>query len=417
MNPALMRGLAGLAWMVSVFSVWASQKTFAADPAHLFGALQMSAEHRAIGREAGWRVAVVPVSWDRFEPKPGVFDEKYIGELAKKKADLRRMGYKLQMDPGVQYPPPWVFELPQGRYRNQFGDLFVSRQPGANLPNVVFNAGVRKHVADYLGGIFARLGNDWDFVRLGCAKFGELNFPDCRFNGHTNCYWAFDDLAQGKAPGLAEGIPPCPVPGWVPGASSPEHASAQNFAGWYLDCLKNYQDWQIATVRRWYAGDVCLLYGSWGLRPGWIEEAVRGDLAGASPCERNGEIQQGFDWARMIGGIRDARAIVYCTWIDGTIKNRDIADDNSPDPARWSPVHWQASLARANPLSLRVWGENTGRNNREAMRITFERVRRFDLMGVMWAFDGELFADPNPEGYATFADYSEFIRGDSRGTK
>jgi hypothetical protein len=116
----------------------------------------------------------------------------------------------------------------------------------------------------------------------------------------------------------------------------------------------------------------------------------------------------------MIGSIRDPRAIVYCTWMDGTIGNRDIADDNSADPSRWSPVHWQASLARANPLHLRVWGENTGHNNDEAMRITFERIRRFDLMGVMWAFDPELFADPNPEHYATFADYSEFILGESK---
>jgi hypothetical protein len=77
-------------------------------------------------------------------------------------------------------------------------------------------------------------------------------------------------------------------------------------------------------------------------------------------------------------------------------------------------VHWQASLARANPLHLRVWGENTGHNNVDAMRITFDRVKRFDLMGLMWAFDSELFADPNPQRYATFADYSRFILSGSR---
>ena len=130
MNPVLMRVTTGVAWIVSVVSVWASPKTFAAEPARVFGSLQMSAEHSAIGRDAGWRVAVVPVSWDRFEPKPGVFDENYIRELARKMSDLRKLGYKLQMDPGVQYPPAWVFELPQGRYKNQFGDLFVSKEPG-----------------------------------------------------------------------------------------------------------------------------------------------------------------------------------------------------------------------------------------------------------------------------------------------
>ena len=78
-----------------------------------------------------------------------------------------------------------------------------------------------------------------------------------------------------------------------------------------------------------------------------------------------------------------------------------------------SPVHWQYTLAQANPLRLRVWGENTGHNNREAMRITFERIKRFNLMGLMWAFDSELFADPNPEGRATFTDYLKFIQADS----
>jgi hypothetical protein len=204
------------------------------------------------------------------------------------------------------------------------------------------------------------------------------------------------------------------VPGWIPGVSSPDHAAAKRFIEWYLECLNNYQQWQIATVRRSYAGDICMLYGSWGLRPGWGEKAVDGDLGGSTSCERNGELEQGADWARMIGSIRDPRVIVYCTWMDGTIKNRDIADDDNSDPSRWSPVHWQATLARSNPLHLRVWGENTGHNSRSAMQITFERIRRFDLMGVMWAFDPELFANPNSEGYATFADYSDFILADGR---
>jgi len=114
----------------------------------------------------------------------------------------------------------------------------------------------------------------------------------------------------------------------------------------------------------------------------------------------------------MIGGINDPKVIVYCTWVDGTLKNRDISDDNGADPAHWSPVHWQSSLASANPLKLRVWGENTGGNNPGAMRLAFQKVKRFGLMGLMWAFDRELFANPNPEGFATFADYLQCIHGD-----
>jgi hypothetical protein len=403
-----------LAWMSAVFFAALCPKNSLAQVPGLYGSLEMAPRHFVICRQAGLKVAVVAVSWERFEPAPGAFDDKYIETLASEKEQLRKLGYQLQLDLGVQYPPGWLGERPAGRYTNQFGDSFVSTQPGANLPNVVFNAGIRQRLADYLGEIFEKLGADWDFVRLGCARYGELNYPQTKYKGHDNCYWAFDDLAQGRTPGLPEGIPPCPVPGWLPGTPSANHAAARKFIEWYLDALENYQNWQIATVRRWYAGDICMLYGSWSVRPGWLDNAVDGDLGGGTPCERNGEIQQGFDWARMIGGITDPRVIVYCTWIDGTIGNRDIADDNSPDPARWSPVHWQASLARANPRHLRVWGENTGQNNLAAMRLTFERIQRFNLMGVMWAFDRELFADPNPAGYATFSDYSKLIRAEDR---
>jgi hypothetical protein len=375
----------------------------------LYGVLQTTLEHAGAGRDIGLRVALVSVSWDRFEPKPGSINQAYVAEVLAKKQALRKLGYKLQIDLGVQYAPEWVSELPNGRYQNQFADRFRTKQSGESVPNVVFNSEVRRHMAAYFGEVFARLGVDWDYVRLGCSQYGELNYPHAKFGDHVNCYWAFDDLAQGKAPGLPEGMSPCPVPGWIPGAPSPRHQSARQFIEWYLDGLRNYQDWQIATVRHWYPGEICMLYGSWGQRPGGLEAAINGDLGGGTSQERNGEIQQGFDWPRMIGSIQDPLVIVYCTWMDGTLNNRDICDDNSADPARWSPVHWQASLARANPLHLRVWGENTGRNNRAAMQLTFDRIKRFDLMGVMWAFEGELFVNPNPAGYATFSDYAAFI--------
>ena len=192
---------------------------------------------------------------------------------------------------------------------------------------------------------------------------------------------------------------------------SPGHDSARKFIEWYLDALRNYQAWQIATLRRDYPGDICMLYGSWGQRPGWLAAAVDGDLGGLTAPERNSEIQQGFDWPRMIGDIKDPKVIVYCTWVDGTLANGDLADDESADVTRWSPVHWQASLANANSLKLRVWGENTGSNNRDAMVLSFQRMKRFGLIGLVWAFERDLFAKPNPHGFATFNDFREMIRG------
>ena len=376
----------------------------------LCGALGGSLQHAAAGRQAGWRVAMVSVQWRRFQPQPGTIDEAYVQEVRHRKEVLCQLGYRLQLDLGVQYAPGWVFALKHGRYRNQYGGAFETRESGWDLPNVVFNAEVRRALAGYFAEVFGRLGRDWDYVRLGCAACGELNFPQHNFAGRTNCYWGFDNLAQGKAPGLAPGRSPCPVPGWKPGTVSPGHASARAFAQWYLESLAHYQDWQISTVRRWFDGDLCLLYGSWGLRPGWLEAGVAGYLKVTTPAERNGEIQQGYDWERMVRRLKDPKVIIYCTWLDATLQNQDQSDDASAQEARWSPARWLCHLAGQHPLKLRVWGENTGHNNRAVMRRTFDRVKQFHLMGVMWAFEPELFAAPNPHHYATFADYAELIR-------
>jgi hypothetical protein len=56
-------------------------------------------------------------------------------------------------------------------------------------------------------------------------------------------------------------------------------------------------------------------------------------LAGQTPPEKNGEIQRGFDFARFIGGTRDPRVGVHCTWLDA---DPSWSDETSPDPVRWS---------------------------------------------------------------------------------
>jgi len=380
-------------------------------PAHAaprcFGVLQGTLEHAAEGRRAGWNVAVISLAWDAFEPVAGQVDEGYVKQMAEKARIFRELGYRLQLDPGTQYPPGWIFDLPQARYRSQSGQLFESAEPGKHIPNYVFNRAVRERSAAYLEQIFQRLGTNWDWVRLGGGFYGEVNFPSHRFQDKDNCYWAFDDLAQGKAEGLAQGVKVCPVPGWIPGTPSPDHESARVFLDWYLGSLQNFHDWQIATVRQWYSGDLCLMYGSWGIRPGGIELALTNDLDGSSQPERVGELQSGYDWKRMIGGIRDPKVIVYCTWIDAPEKD---CDDLGKNPSRWSPVHWQAWLAAENPLQLRVWGENTGRGDLAAMRLTFARAGEFQLMGVLWAFENELFSQSEPEPFASFEDLSGCIR-------
>lgn len=375
----------------------------------LYGTLQGSLERAETGRKAGWNVAVISLAWDALEPSPSQVDDAVVRRVADQARAYRKLGYRLQLDLGIQYPPGWLFDLPHARYRNQFGVEYRSAEPGRRMANFVFNQALRDRLAVHMENVFTRLGTDWDWVRLGGGLYGEVNFPLHRHEGKSNCYWAFDALAQGREAGLADGLKPCPVPGWLPGEASPGNRSARQFLDWYHGCLQNYHDWQIAAVRRWYAGDLCMLYGSWGIRPGWNEAAIRTHLDGSSPAEKNGEIQTGYDWARLIGGLRDRRVIVYCTWLDAPPKD---CDDVGRNPERWSPARWLSSLADTHPLKLRKWGENTGTGTgtRAAMATTFARIEQNTMMGVLWAFEPDLFAEPHRRGLATAADFAEFIR-------
>ncbi|MFA6285899.1 MAG: hypothetical protein WC661_00840 [Opitutaceae bacterium] len=347
------------------------------------GVLQATPAQAPALADAGVTLVVLGVSWENFEPTAGTPNPAYIRQL---RADLdayRRANLQVVLDPGIQYPPAWLFTLPDSRYQNQYGSLYADRASGKNIANTVFNAAVRARYAFHLAALFRELGVDFFAVRLGGGWYGELNYPDTTYAKHPNCYWAFDPIAQGAKPGLPAGLTACPVPGWKPGDASPGHASARRFLDWYLASLQNYHDWQIATVRHLYPGPLMMMYPSWGIRPGQLEPAVAADLAGTTSPEKNGEIQRGFDFARFIGGIRDPQVWVHCTWLDA---NPAWSDETSPDPARWSPVHYLAFLARQHTPALTLSSENTGGGGPEILRLCAERSRAYDVKTLFWAF-------------------------------
>lgn len=368
--------------------------TGALHAAPAIGVLQPDPRHAAELATSGVTQVVLSVSWERFQPEPRVLDKAYVATLRAHTDAYRAAGLSVTLDLGLQYPPAWLFRQPHARFVNQHGDVFIDPSPGMNVPNAVFNSLIRERQTDYVAALFKQLGTDWAAVRLGGGWYGELNYPPRDFAGKSNCYWAFDDLAQGRAHGLPDGISPCPVPGWRPGDPSAGNDSARRFADWYLDSLQNYHDWQIALVRRYYAGPLQMMYPSWGIRPGQLAAAVKGDLAGKTPPEKNGEIQRGFDFARFIGGIRDPLVWVHCTWID---TNPAWSDDTSADPVRWSPPKYLAHLARAHTPPLRVSAENTGGGGPAALQLSAERVRQLDLDAFYWAFCPDLFDGTAPE--------------------
>ncbi len=370
----------------------------AAEP-RWFGTLQHDPAHLAALQAQGITATVLEVGWNRWQPAPGTRDDAYVAQVRDRLRVLRAAGMAVSLDLGMQYPPAWIFDLPNSRFRNQHGDDFADPAPGMNGVNAVFNQALRERQAAYAGEVFASLGHDFALVRLGWGWYSELNFPKAAYAGKTNCYWAFDDLAQGRAAGLPPGIPPCPVPGWKPGGTSADHDAARRFANWYVDALRDYHDWQIATVRTLHPGHLAMLYPSWGLRPGQLDAAIAHDLDG-SQAAQHGDLAMGEYWPRMVGGIRDPGVVVYSTWLDAP-----FGDDRSPDPAQWCPMRWLSALAF--PVGLAVAGENTGRNDAAALARCIERARDLHLLGMFWAFEGELF-DGRP-GHATLAEYGAAI--------
>jgi hypothetical protein len=357
--------------------------------AGLYGALQDDPSRWTQERAAGLNVTVLEVPWSQYEPRQDAFDAGCIGRLKQRLAAARTAGFRVVLSPGWQYPPAWIFTLPHSRYVNQYGDTFADPAPGMAGFNAVFNQAVRVRQAIFLRRLVADLGTDFLAVRLGGGWYNELNYPPNRYQGQLNCYWAFDDLAQGRLPGLPAGVSPCPVPGWLPGAAAATAGvdnPARSFVNWYLDSLQNYHDWQIATARSCFAGALVMLYPSWGIRPGQLDAAIADHLAGRTRAEVSGDVARGIDYARFVGGITDPKVVVYSTWLDAHTGN-----DVGADPDHWEPIHYLSFLALKNPRHLQVWGENTGGNDAAAMAFSFEQARRYHLPGLLWAFDRELY--------------------------
>jgi len=368
------------------------------------GILQNTKQHLTSNREAGVQVAIVEIGWNRAEPAQGQFSETYFNEVREKLQEYRALGYKIVIDFGFQYPPDWIFDLPHSRYVDQHGNHFKSATIGENIPNAVFNQAIRDHQEAYLRQVFREIDDDFLFVRLGWMKYGEIAFPVHRYEDNANCYWGYDALAQGEVRGLPPGIERCPVPGWRPGQTSPDHRDALVFLAWYHGALQNYHDWQLATARKYTDVPLAMLYPSWGTRPGSVNNAVQHDLDGSTSPEINGEIQRGLDFERFISGIRDTNVIVYCTWLDS---NPTFSRDDGLDRTAWSPSHYLAVLSAEHDPSLPVWAENTGGGDLKVLDLCAERIKAYGYAGFFWAFESDLYDGVPPE----IGDYGVFLGG------
>jgi hypothetical protein len=358
---------------------------------YFWGLIKDDGTHLTDERAAGIGVKVIRISWKDFYPHEGVPDPAYITATQGQFDRLRTAGFGIILELGIQDTPSWLHATyPNASYVDQYGDVYSGNgQPDSGDANAIFNPTVHTLLARYMHDVFAAFGTDFYAVRLGGGHWGELTYPTASYNGHTNCYWAYDANARAQSP----------TPGWIPGQDSP-HGEAVSFANWYLNRLVDYQNWQITTLRQNYGGPIMMLYPGWGIRPGQLDRAVAGNLGGSTSPEINGEVQTGTDYARQIAAITDTNTIVYTTWLDAP-----FGDDASANPDDWRPVHYLVSLAAAHRPALRVAGENTGQGSPSQLRFAAAQMKAYGLAGMVWCQESELYSGQ----YATIGDYRDTI--------
>jgi hypothetical protein len=330
--------------------------------------------------DRGVRAVLVEIDWSSVERSEGAIDAGYLQNTANTIKSWQAKGYKVVLNYGIHHAPEWLLAKPGARFVNQLGHTYTA----SDQANLVWNTGLRPYAERYTQRVFEAIraaGASLYAVRVGGGRLGELHYPLVRdASGNVlNYYWAFDPSANAVNP----------VRGWKPGSPSP-NGEARKFLDWYLNGLRDFQNWQIATVRRYApAPYIAVLCASYGMRPGDFDKAVANDLRGATSAERNGEVQSGYDFERHIKSIIDPRAAVWGTWAE----NVDV-------------IGYLARLADAKGLAK--MGENSGQDDVTKMTRTVGGARQYGLSLLMWIRAEEAYC--RCSGYATIDDYQRLIR-------
>ena len=252
------------------------------------GALEPSGQLWTIQGQSGFQAASIELAWDQAEPSNGVFNTAYFQSVRNQISAARQANLTPVLSLGIQYTPPWVFGLdPASRFVDQYGDVWnQATSSGQGVANFIFSQTIRQSEAAYIQTVFDQLGTDFAAVRWGGGlPYDEVRYPWCPA-GRTNCFWAFDANARAASP----------VPNYIPGHGDP--AQAQQFLDFYLGSIRSYITWGLGVIRQSYAGEVDVLFGSWGARPGDISRrcGVQSDWhigTKRSTCRRHGLAKSG----------------------------------------------------------------------------------------------------------------------------
>lgn len=310
-------------------------------------------------KDAGGTHLVVPVFWTRMQPtEGGALDTGWMASINAELDDCRAIGLKPILSHSIQYPPAWAVSAIEG-FKDQAGNVWDGGLgTGKQVRNWMWTANGRAHVADYLTKVRAGLSPvnraAVTRVRFGGGYYDELQYPPESLTAPAS-YWSFGASMQ-TGTGLAAGLTPCPVPGYVPRTGT----DAQDIAwiNWYLDGIENFLLWQIITLKAigWTVPlSVC--------HPGY---GVRQNMTRS----QDGYWQQvaaGQDFTRAIGAYKnDPQVWPWSTWINGAEQYPTSPFDT--DQAAWAKLYAEAAV-RGKHHDL--WGENTGGESNADMDDVF----------------------------------------------
>jgi len=353
--------------------------------APFYGVLQASGSHATDEAAAGISVAAMELNWGAYQPAPGQVSSSYVSSMRTRLQQLKAAGLSVVLDVGMQYPPSWIWTVDGNtRFVDQYGDVWHGNS-STDVPNAVFDQTVRNYEAAYIAQVAADFGDVFYAIRAGGLLQDELRYPDASYNGHTNCYWAFDANAQAHSP----------VPGWIPGQAGSTQAS--QFLNYYLQSITDFSNWLVSTYRAHFPSPwIQVLYPSWGLRPGDTTAATNANLDGSTPPASWGTLEMGLDWSRQVGSLSDSHVQVYGTWME--------RGDDGSTANTMAPEHYLATLASAKGLP--AVGENAGGDDVTMMTTIVQRVTAWGLAGLMWLDEPSLYSTST----ADIAAYAALIK-------
>lgn len=339
----------------------------------------------------GVRMRSLELSWRKYEPQDDAWDEGYLDRIRPELAEMRKQGFLVVLDLGLQYAPQWAIDIRP--MRDHFGNVKTQRV-GANT---IFNAKAREEVAEYLHRIAEKLGTDFHGVRIssGVHPHGEILYPD---GAAMNGYWAWDEDARAQCPPSCRDFVPSP------GSGDPR---AAEFYAWYCDSLARTVYWMLDRVREnGYPGKLILECPGVGVQPKRFERVAENN-AWSTTDDLMINIT-GVRYDRIIDGIPDKRNIVImCSSLNDGTANRPETGTYPDIETTWSSAKYLAHLADRNGLGK--WGEGTGQppNDAEKMKQAFAKMREHRYTGLFWAWEYSLY---DGKGKATAEDFGRLIR-------